>query len=117
LDDNDDNGTLVLDKNKQTRESANINLPYKLVLLQRQGDSEGETKGKIFFRQWDESLRERMWGERKRMSGIVIISFNILKCMRVLVLFYLYWKSALTQMKGVILKKNDCKMKINIVTL
>jgi hypothetical protein len=94
-----------------------LNLPYKLVLLQRQGDSEGETKGKIFFRQWDESLRERMWGERKRMSGIVIISFNILKCMRVLVLFYLYWKSALTQMKGVILKKNDCKMKINIVTL
>jgi hypothetical protein len=51
LDDNGDNGTLVLDKNKQTRESANINLPYKLVLLQRQGDSEGETKGKIFFRQ------------------------------------------------------------------
>jgi len=88
-----------------------LNLPYKLVLLQKQGDNEGETKGKVFFRQWDESLRERMWGERKRMSGMVIISFNILKYMRVLVLFCLFWKLALTRMKGVIFKKMIAKWK------
>jgi hypothetical protein len=28
-----------------------LNLPYKLVLLQKQGENEGETKGKVFLRQ------------------------------------------------------------------